>query len=144
KNTTIVDLVPDLAAVATGGKVGVVNTFNETKTFKLEFFAEPNEKGKPIYEEAEVGVVMDSLLRAAWIAGGSQGSNYASPSASNPRIIATGDNMVLDNITLPAGAYTTMDVNFNFLINELTSKRKFTYHVLLREVASGKVIGGET
>jgi hypothetical protein len=143
KNTTIVNLIPDMISNK-GGVVGVSNPFNESKTFKLEFFAEPNESGKPIYEEAEVGVVMDSLLRAAWIAGGGQGSNYVSPTASNPRFVASGDNMVLDNITLPAGAYTTMEVNFNFLISELTPKRKFTYHVALKESTTGDLIGGET
>ena len=143
KNTTIVDLIPDLISHK-GGVVGVSNPFNESKTFKLEFYAEPNENGKPIYEEAEVGVVLDSLLMASWYAGGSQGSNYVSPTASNPKFIATDDNMVIDNLTLPAGAYTTMDVNFNFLINELTPKRKFTYHVVLKEASTGTVIGGET
>ncbi len=143
KNTTIVNLIPDMISNK-GGVVGVSNPFNESKTFKLEFFAEPNESGKPIYEEAEVGVVMDSLLRAAWIAGGGQGSNYVFPTASNPRFVASGDNMVLDNITLPAGAYTTMEVNFNFLISELTPKRKFTYHVVLKDSSTDSIIGGET
>jgi len=58
--------------------------------------------------------------------------------------VATGDNMVLDNITLPAGAYTTMEVNFNFLISELTPKRKFTYHVVLKDSSTDSIIGGET
>lgn len=143
KNTTIVNLIPDLISHK-GGVVGVSNPFNESKTFTLEFFAEPIEKGKPIYEEAEVGVVLDSLLMASWYAGGNQGSNYVSPTASNPRFVATGDNMVIDNLTLPAGAYTTINVSFNFLINELTPKRKFTYHVVLKEASTGMVIGGET
>ena len=143
KGTTVVDLIPNLST-AIGGVVGVYNSSSQTKSYNLKFFKDPEETGKPIYEEAEAAVTLDSTLFAIWGAGGYLGSNYTSPNLAGNKLTASGDNMILSNIELQPDQYATMYVTFNFLTKELTSKDHFVYHIVQEDYNTGQVYGGTT
>ncbi len=141
KNTSIVTIVPGTPSI--GAVIGVSNPANVAKTYSLELLAPPNEPGMPIYQEAEIGIEMDDILFDAWERGNSSGTNFAT-TANDHKIIATGNNVLIDDIVFEANEYGTAYITFNFLTAQLTSKQHYIYQVIQRDKATNKIIGGET
>jgi hypothetical protein len=142
KNVTVVDTVLD-NDVSPGGVIAVENPFNETKAFYLEMEIADFETGKPIYEEAEVGIKMDDVLFNAWERGGKE-SVRLDPTLEEKKKIVKGNNVILDNILFNPKEIGTLKLDFNFLTKELTSKQNYVYHVIQKDAANGQTIGGET
>ncbi len=141
KNTTVIEVIPNTPSI--GAVIGVCNPLSISKTYSLEFIADVNEPGKAIYQEAEIGVEMDDILFDAWERGNNNGNNFAA-TANDHKIIATGNNLLIDDIAFEANEYGTAYITFNFLTKELTNKQNYTYQVIQRDKATGKIIGGET
>ena len=141
KNTTVIEIIPNTPSI--GAVIGVSNPSGITKTYSLELLADVNEPGKPIYQEAEIGILMDDVLYDAWESGGNKGSNYVSTTSTH-KIIATGNNVLIDDIAFGANDYGSAYITFNFLTAELTNKQNYTYQVIQRDKATNKIIGGET
>ncbi len=141
KNMNIVDVVPNTLAV--GSITGVGNFSNESKSYKLVLKADDKESGSPIYQEAEIGVVMDEVLYAAWQRGNKQGSAFLATS-NEKKLIATDDNFTLDNLQFLPNEFGTAYITFNFLTKKLTDKRLYTYHVIQKDNSTNEVVGGVT
>lgn len=141
KNTTIIEIVPNTPSI--GAVIGVSNSSNTTKVYSLELLTDSNEPGKAIYQEAEIGVEMDVVLFNAWERGNNSGSNFETTS-NEQKLVATGNNMVIGDITFEGNEYGTAYITFNFLTSELTNKQNYTYQVIQREKATNKIVGGET
>ncbi len=139
KNITIVDVESN----STSGTIAVGNPSEASRTFFLEFIVENLETGKPIFEEAEVGIKMDDILYEAWVRGGNISEHLDSTSDVKRKIIK-GNNVILDNIAFNANEIGSLTINFNFLTQELTEKSNFRYHVIQKDALTGKIIGGET
>ncbi|MFT4800910.1 MAG: hypothetical protein ACI93N_000675, partial [Flavobacteriaceae bacterium] len=142
KNTTVVDIFPNepspiVSAVAVG------NYFDQQKAFTLELVKENNEPGKSIYEEAEVTVELDEILYNAWVEGGEIGQNTDSTRMTSKRIVSN-NNAVFNNIILDPNEIGTLNISFNFLSKEITTKREFVYHLIQRDAVTNDIIGGET
>ena len=142
KNVTVVDVLPDNIENP-GGLVAVGNPFNHPKTFFLELEVADLETGKPIYQEAEVGLKMDDVLFNAWERGGKE-AQLLDPTAEEKRKIVKGNNVIIDNISFNANEIGTLRLDFNFLTKELTDKTNYAYHVIQKDAETGQVIGGET
>jgi|TARA_R100000935_G_scaffold23315_1_gene42598 hypothetical protein len=140
KNTTVVDVVENSSNY--GGVVAVGNYSNQQQSFDLVFVKDANEKGKAIYEEAEVGLEMDTTLYNAWQDGGKSQSQLKSTKDDYKKILTT-NNSKLGNIILDAGEIGTLYVSFNFFTNQSTSKDKFALSVLQQDATTGSLIGGE-
>lgn len=125
------------------GAVAIYNPYNYTDTFDIEFNADNKEKGKKIFEEAEVTLKLSNDLYATWVAGGSQSSNIIQTGTLNTLKI-TGDNAKLKNIALSAKATKVFALKFNFLTQASSSKTEFTYHVSQRKHANQEILGGNT
>lgn len=139
KNVTIVDLV----ANRTSGTIAVGNPFDEPHNFYLELVKEDLETGNPIYVEAEVTIKMDEILFNAWERGGKEAQQIDVTSDEKKKIVR-GNNVIIDNIAFNANEIGIMNVNFNFLTQELTEKTRFAYHVIQKDAETGQIIGGET
>jgi subtilisin family serine protease len=139
KNVTIVDLL----ANRTNGVVAVGNPFDEPRTFFLELVKEDLETGKPIYDEAEVTLKMDETLFNAWERGGKL-AQQLDPTLDEKSKIVKGNNVIVDNIAFNPNEMGILNINFNFLTQELTEKTRFAYHVVQRDAVTGQIIGGET
>lgn len=139
KNVTIVDVEEDI----TKGTVSVGNPSAVPRTFFLEFVVEDIETGKPIFEEAEVGIKMDDVLFNAWERGGKE-SQLLEASHEEKKKVVKGNNVILDNIAFNANEVGSLTIDFNFLTKELTEKPKFKYHIVQRDALTGNVVGGET
>ncbi len=142
KNVTVVDVLPN-NIVNPGGLVAVGNPFNHPKTFFLELEVADLETGKPIYQEAEVGIKMDDVLFNAWERGGKE-AQLLDPTVEEKRKIIKGNNVIVDNILFNANEIGTLRLDFNFLTKELTDKTNYAYHVIQKDAITGQVIGGET
>ncbi len=142
KNLTVVDVEPN-NVVAPGGVFAVANTFNTVKNYYLELAVADAETGKPIYEEAEVGIKMDEILYNAWVRGG-KGAQLLESTTEETRKIVKGNHVILDNINFNANEMGTLRLDFNFLTKELTNKSNYVYRVIQKDKSNGKIIGGET
>lgn len=142
KNVTIVDIIPGLTA-RQGAVVAVGNFYDQDKDFTLEFYKEPIEAGKAIYEEADVSVTMDSVLYNAWDSGGKNSQHFNTSNEEN-KIVVANDHAFINNIQFTAGTIATLSIDFNFLTKEYTNKYKYTYHLVQRDALTNKIIGGET
>ena len=144
KNVTVISPNPTPSPnVEIGAVIAVGNPYNQTHGFFLEMVKENLETGKPIYEEAEVGLKMDQTLYDAWVLGGKMAQAVDS-TANNKLKIVKGNNVLLDNLLFDANEFGTLYLSFNFLIKELTQKSNFRYHVIQKDATTGEVIGGET
>ena len=142
KNVTVVDVLPN-NIVNPGGVVAVGNPFNHSKSFFLELAIADLETGKPIYQEAEVGIKMDDVLFQAWERGGKE-AQLLDPTLEEKRKIVKGNHVILDNIAFNANETGTLRLDFNFLTKELTDKTNYAYHVIQKDAETGQIIGGET
>ena len=142
KNVTVVDVLPN-NVVNPGGVVAVGNPFNHNHNFFLELEVADLETGKPIYQEAEVGIKMDDVLFNAWERGGKE-AQLLDPTTEEKRKIVKGNNVIVDNISFNANEIGTLRLDFNFLTKELTDKTNYAYHVIQKDAETGQVIGGET
>jgi hypothetical protein len=144
KNVTVVDLIPRAGGgIQTGGVIAVGNPYNEPRTFYLELIKEDLETGKPIYEEAEVGIKMDETLYHAWERGGKEAQLLEGTTDEKKKIVK-GNNVILDNLSFGAKEIGTLNITFNFLTKEITNKTNFAYHVIQKDAITGEVLGGET
>ena len=139
KNVTIVDVV----ANRTSGTIAVGNPFDEPHTFFLELVKEDLETGKPIYDEAEVTLKMDETLFNAWERGGKEAQQIQATPDEKKKIVK-GNNVIIDNIAFNGKEIGILNINFNFLTQELTEKTRFAYHVIQKDAVTGQIIGGET
>jgi serine protease len=142
KNVSVVDIIPN-NIVNPGGVIAVGNPFDHPKTFFLEMEIADLETGKPIYEEAEIGIKMDEILYNAWIRGGGKAQELE-PTHDETRKIVRGNNVILDNLSFDANEIGTLRLDFNFLTRELTNKTNYAYHVIQKDSENGEIIGGET
>jgi uncharacterized delta-60 repeat protein len=142
KNVTVVDILPRNGENP-GGVIAVGNPFDHPKTFFLEMEIADLETGKPIYEEAEIGIKMDEILYNAWIRGGGEAQKLE-PTHDETRKIVRGNNVILDNLSFDANEIGTLRLDFNFLTRELTNKTNYAYHVIQKDSENGEIIGGET
>lgn len=142
KNVTVVDILPN-NTVNPGGIISVGNPFNHPKTFFLEMEISDLETGKPIYEEAEIGIKMDDVLYNAWVRGGKE-AQLLDSTIEEKRKIVTGNKVILDNLSFNANEIGTLRLDFNFLTKELTDKTNYAYHVIQKDSENGNIIGGET
>jgi len=139
KNITIVDLEDGI----TSGTVMVSNPYNNQQAFSLEFVIESTEFGKPIYTEAEVGVEMDDALFTIWERGGKQHTELAETKYEKTKLIES-NGALLDNLIFYPNERALLILHFNMLIKELTSKNKYTIHVIQKDKITDEMIGAET
>lgn len=142
KNVTVVDVLPN-NIVNPGGVVAIGNPFDHPKAFFLELVVADLETGKPIYQEAEVGIKMDDVLYNAWERGGKE-AQLLEPTIEEKKKIVKGNNVIVDNISFNANEIGTLRLDFSFLTKELTNKSNYVYHIIQKDAETGLIIGGET
>lgn len=142
KNITVVDVLPN-NIYKPGGVVSVSNPNSYPQNYFLEIKVQDLETGKPIYQEAEVRLIMDSIFFEAWTRGGKV-SQMTKQTNEQREIILTGNNSSINNIMFDANEIGKIQLVFNFLTAELTEKSKFSLDIIQRETSSNKLIGGET
>ena len=142
KNITVVDVLPN-DIYKPGGIVGIGNPNSYPQNYYLEIKVQDLETGKPIYQEAEVRLVMDSVLYDVWSRGG-QVSQMTKSTIEQRERIMLGNNVKIQNLMFGANEHGKMQLIFNFLTKELTEKNNFSIEIIQRETFSNKLIGGET
>lgn len=140
KNISIVNINGSSKDFSQGAVVMVGNPFTNRKKMRLKFFNDSNEKGNPIFIEAEVKIKLDNTLLQAL----DSSTRFVNIEKTNDKnvFIVKGDNAYIDGINLNAKQMGTLYLSFNFLSKELTEKRKFNYKI--EQFEGNKLLGGET
>lgn len=145
RNLTVVGLYPGKPI---GGSVAVFNHSTATASFDLLFNADSAETGKLIIDEAEVTVVLDSVLYAAWEAGGkkmSEGIQLRTDKTGTQNIFyITQDSVKLMDLKIEGKTRGLLSVRFNVLTKELTSKRNYLFHLTQLNNKTNEIMGGES
>ncbi len=139
KNINVVDMV---GTPKTSASFTISNMTENTETYSLELVEENPAANKLLYEEAEIGIVMDSILYDKWAAGGSSISNADATKEPNIKRVS-GELPKLDNITLAPGESGMIEFTFNFLTKELIEKNKYECNLIQKD-SNGEIVGGAT
>lgn len=142
KNLSIVDLIPNVVKNI-GGVIAVGKPYDKPRPFYLEFTAQNAEKGKAIYDVAEVTIDMDKNLRQAWELGGRK-LQFMEERKEDNKIVVKGNYAILNNLYFDTEEMGTLNLTFNFLTDQSTEKSEFTYDVIQKDALTGEIIGGET
>ena len=121
----------------------VSNPFDEIRSFSIELIKEEAETGKALYEEAEVTFKLDENLYAAWQRGGKTAQNIEITLEQDRKKVA-GNNVLLNNVQLLPNEDGVMQLFFNFLTEELTSKTNYKYHFIQRDLTTNQIVGAAT
>lgn len=73
----------------------------------------------------------------------SEKSNISTTKAPENNLVSN-NKAVLENLILPPNTLGTLNISFNFLTDEIDEARNYKFHVIQRDAATDKVIGGET
>jgi|GEM_PF-262943 len=141
KNLTVIELSPKQPI---GGTVAVYNHGINPKSYDLVLEADRDETGSPIFNEAEISVVMDSTLYNAWTAGGKQLSRGIDPGISKNMFQITSNNVMFKNLVLNPNERGLISLKFNMLTQQVTNKPKFVYHLVQIDHTTEEIMGGET
>ncbi|GHV43899.1 hypothetical protein FACS1894180_4380 [Bacteroidia bacterium] len=137
RNTTVVDLEYNTIS----GTVAVSNIYPHSHNYDLIFSASAHETGKKIFEEAEINIALDKTILDSKVRGGKPGKNIKQKDERT--VTVTGQNAVLENLTLAPNETGTINLRFNFITKEITDKQDYSYSVILRDAVTKKIIGGE-
>lgn len=140
KNINVIDIAADTPK--TSASFTVSNMTENTQTYSLELQEDNAFAGKSLYEEAEIGIVMDSILYEKWITGGSSISDAVSTKEQNIKRVS-GEIPKLNNITLAPGESGIVEFTFNFLTKELIEKNSYEYNLIQKD-NNGEIVGGAT
>lgn len=139
KNINIVDINP--LSPKTSASFLISNQSEDEQTYVIEFVEEGISSEKSLYEEAEIGIVLDNIILNKWAIGGSSFENIKFTKSPNFNII-DGINSKLDNISLQPGESGLLELTFNFLTKELTNKEMYEYNIFQRDKNTNEIIGG--
>ena len=141
KNVNVVNISP--LSPKTSASFMIANLSDETQTYSLELEEMNPSVEKALYEEAEIGIVMDSLLYEKWTDGGN--SITDAESTKNPYTkLVSGTNPEIGNLTLDEGESGVIEFTFNFLTQELIEKENYEYNVIQKNQTTGEIVGGAT
>ena len=139
KNINVIDMA---GTPKTSASFMVSNTTENTQTYSLELQEENPATNKSLYEEAEIGIVMDSILYDKWTTGGSSISHADDTKDPNVKRV-NGETPKLDNITLAPGESGMVEFTFNFLTKELIEKNSYEYNLIQKD-NNDEIVGGAT
>src|SRR5699024_11107365 len=114
KNASIITVYQKSLDQGIGAVIKIGNASNNLMSYSLELFNSDKNSESNIYEDAEIGIKIDSILFNAWKKGNKNGYNLIEIN-NEKKVIITGDNAVLDDIQLEPGEYGTAYITFNFL-----------------------------
>lgn len=135
KNLVIVDSALRSASVLVGSHEDSANNYN------LELLVTNDETGKPIYQEAEVRLKMDANLYNSWRQGSMQTERMVNTTEDNIKVV-TGNNALLKGLPMGGDFIGTVELDFNYLIGELTDKTNYSYHLIQRDAMTNEIVGG--
>ncbi len=142
KNVSVIDIIPNIVKKP-GAAIAIGKQHGRIKPFYLEFIAQKVEKGKAIYEEAEVAIELDNKLAMVWEQGGKK-ARFIEERIEENKLIVRGNNAILDNLYFENEEVGLLDLTFNFLTEEPSEKTEYIYYVIQKEMETGEIIGGET
>lgn len=141
KNLTVVNFEVQDPEPINGGFM-FANPMESQRYYDLELRPEEDESGGALFDEAEITVKLDQNLYDGWVAGG--GETEQLRSFRENEFLITGPNAKLKNIQMEPEEFGMVDLQFNFLTQEVTDKETYLYHAVQRSVDNNEIMGGES
>ena len=127
-----------------GGVITFGNPFDQDDVYQLDFKIDENYIGKPIFEQAEIKVILDEEAWNKWANGGYQSENIRIKREDCRQLIITGSPARLKNLSFSAHETDFLGISFNFLTDEVDNTPEFDYHIIqVRNEDNETIIGGE-
>jgi serine protease len=142
KNVEVILVVTGPEPVKPEANVAVGNSHG-TNTFNFTFSDYLGKYYSEVTREAEVYVVLDSLLCNKWIAGGQRFNEIRIVDTCKIKI--EGREAEIRGIELESLEYGNMAFSFKFLVDSVDNQfKKYQFNLIQKEDTSGNTIGGET
>ncbi|WP_373775410.1 C1 family peptidase [Porphyromonas loveana] len=145
KNVTIINTNPTVGGSVLGNISGVVSLFNPNNkitAYQIELQDVTDNIGSLI-QNAEVSLELNPCVKNAWIRGGSQRRSMED-NRTRTATICRNKTSFIDNVSMNPNEFGVINVKFNFLSSRITDIENYKFRVILREQATGRVVGGET
>lgn len=137
KNTTTVN-------VSQSSEIGSISAgnYNNLRSVRanINFFTD---LGNPIWQEAEIRVVLNQNLWSVWQNSGGLSTNVKVIDPAKREILITGNNSSLNRINFAPNEWGILTPRVNFLIKKVTGN-KYTLHINQTESSTGDLLGGFT
>jgi hypothetical protein len=142
KNIEVVEYVPPPSSVKPEANVAVGNS-HSTNSFTFTFSDYLGKYYSHVTQEAEVYVVLDSLLCNKWNAGGQLNKDIRVVDSCKFKI--SGKEAEISGLELDSLEYGNIEVSFKFLVDSVDNQfKKYQFNLIQIEDTSGNTIGGET
>ena len=148
-------LVSDSNNVATKSCVRIFQNNGSTDTFrtinvpignssleqniKIELIEEKYDNEKAMSEEAEIKLTLNEALLEAFENSNSTTTNLSLLNSDSEKLL-TNTYSALNNIHVSDETKGTVNLKFNFLTDEITSKTNYTYHLIQRNADTNEVL----
>ena len=142
KNIEVIPINPFPDPVKPEANVAVGNAHG-TNIFSFSFSDYLGKFYSQVSREAEIYIVLDSLLCNKWIGGGQQFNDIRIVDTCKLKI--EGREAEIRGVELDSLEYGNMAVSFKFLIDSVDNQfKKYQFNLIQKVDSNGTVIGGET
>lgn len=148
-------LVSDSNNVATKSCVRIFQNNGSTDTFrtinvpignssleqniKIELIEEKYDNEKAMSEEAEIKLTLNEDLLDAFENSGSATTNLSIQNSDSDKLL-TNEYAAINSVFVTNETKGAVNLKFNFLANEITSKTNYTYHLIQRKAATNEIV----
>ena len=121
----------------------VGGTDYESGIYDILFRAPEGYTGNPLYKEAEITVILDQQAWDKWSSNEFRGENVKIISQEDRKILIQGDNATISGLDYQSKERSSIEIAVNFLVDEVSDKNKFLYHMVQTfHDDPDKIVGG--
>ena len=116
-----------------------ISNLNVAQNIKIELIEEKFDNEKAMSEEAEIKLTLNEDLLDAFENSGSATTNLSILNSDSDKLL-TNEYAAINSVFVTNETKGAVNLKFNFLANEITSKTNYTYHLIQRKAATNEIV----
>ena len=116
-----------------------ISNLNVAQNIKIELIEEKFDDEKAMSEEAEIKLTLNEDLLDAFENSGSATTNLSIQNSDSDKLL-TNEYAAINSVFVTNETKGAVNLKFNFLANEITSKTNYTYHLIQRKAATNEIV----
>ena len=116
-----------------------ISNLNVAQNIKIELIEEKFDNEKAMSEEAEIKLTLNEDLLDAFENSGSATTNLSIQNSDSDKLL-TNEYAAINSVFVTNETKGAVNLKFNFLANEITSKTNYTYHLIQRKAATNEIV----
>lgn len=116
-----------------------ISNLNVAQNIKIELIEEKFDDEKAMSEEAEIKLTLNEDLLDAFENSGSATTNLSILNSDSDKLL-TNQYAAINSVFVSNETKGAVNLKFNFLANEITSKTNYTYHLIQRKATTNEII----